>query len=397
MNRLKNILISILHTTKHILFEQKAEVILYYPQHFNRDSDGKNLYYKQLIEALNESNIKYTLIEEPDYTTPMPRDREAIPFDALFWIITVIRKILRVLLTSNFIKQEAITATVINIITLNKFRVDNYITISGSMQYLFASINKNGKVYDLQHGIIDSQQPKFFDNNKRLIPLKQHYKNLGFLLYGDGFKDLFFINRDNIAELKDRVYNIGFPIKSSSSNNYTDNTNKTNIVFASQILKENGETSINEQKRVLKEFAESLDYTKVNLLIKNHPRFNNATDMSEIYAISSSITETMQSIPQLAKIVALHITFYSTSTFDFAAYGVPTAFLYSKLMPQGIDIFYNDYKYPLYKNDNIVDVINRLSDTMITNEEKTELMVWYKKFYSEFNKEKFISIIKAKL
>ena len=46
-----NVLCSFLQTIKYILLGKKLDVLLYYPQHFNRSSKGSNPYFDPIVEV----------------------------------------------------------------------------------------------------------------------------------------------------------------------------------------------------------------------------------------------------------------------------------------------------------------------------------------------------------
>ena len=71
---------------------RKVSTIFYYPNHFNRSIEG-NPYFKPLIDVCKNNNIPYLIFEEPDYKLKYNRSTEAIPFDFVYVIIVLVRKL----------------------------------------------------------------------------------------------------------------------------------------------------------------------------------------------------------------------------------------------------------------------------------------------------------------
>ena len=140
------------------------KLLFYYPQHFNRSKNGTNPFFDRMLDICDREGIDYDILEEPDGETDKPRNVKASKADAFFWIVTAIRKIMATLFPNqDFYKREKKVAAVINLISAGRYRYEKYITISGSMYHLFASLNPNATVYDMQHGVLFKHHPTFFD------------------------------------------------------------------------------------------------------------------------------------------------------------------------------------------------------------------------------------------
>lgn len=388
MIKIKNIIISFFQIYSQIIFKKRVDVIFYYPQHFNRSKEGTNPYFDPLIEVCDENRIRYMVIEEPAGGTDKPHNKKSIKGDALLLTILIIRKLIRTILKYDYIKQERIVAKVINIITFGKLKVKKYITISGSMEHLFCFINKNGKVYDIQHGIIYSKHQGYFYKDGK-IKDEHHISNLNFLVYGEGTYNAFFKNKDNINILKDRVKIIGCPLENGDKENKEDGKN----IFYSLQYTSDGLLDNDELTKLFIDSVKCINRYKLQIKYKHHPRFDNSVDLQK-ECNGYDIRETKDRIDDIIKHTKLHITYSSTTAFEFAAYGVPTFFLISEKLPQGNDIFYNEYSYPLYKDMSIEDVIERLEDLVYYEEDSKIVKEWYDKFYMPFDKQAFYDIIK---
>ena len=80
---------------------------------------------------------------------------------------------------------------------------------------------------------------------------------------------------------------------------------------------------------------------------------------------------------------SIHITEYSTTTFECAEFGIPTIFLNS--LKEEFNMFETDFKYPF--DVEMIDVVKdyaKYSDEVIS---------WRKKYYSDYDETKFISLL----
>ena len=69
---------------------------------------------------------------------------------------------------------------------------------------------------------------------------------------------------------------------------------------------------------------------------------------------------------------SIHITSYSTTTFECAEFGIPTIFL--KSLNEDFNMFETDFKYPF--NVEMIDIIKDYSKY------SDEVISWRKKYYS---------------
>lgn len=388
MLKLKNILISFFQIYSQIIFKKRVDVIFYYPQHFNRSKEGTNPYFDPLIEVCDENRIRYMVIEEPSIGTNFHRNKYSLKGDYIFLIVGTIRKFLRIIFNTQYLKREKYAAYITNILTLGKLRVKYCITIGGSGQRLLSYINKTGKVYDLQHGIIYSKHEGYFYENRRL---RDELKiNLNFLVYGKGIYNAFFKNKDNINILKDRVKIIGCPLENGDKE---IKERGENIFYSLQYTSDD----LWDKEEFTNLFIDSvkrINRYNIKVEYKHHPRFDNSVDLQK-ECNDYDITETKDRIDEIIKRTKLHITYFSTTAFEFAAYGIPTYFLISEIIPDGKTIFYDEYEYPLYKNMTIEEVIERLNNPIHYEEDSSIVRKWYKKFYKPFDKQAFYNIIKS--
>lgn len=393
---MKNVFRSFIQITHYILFEKKRDVLFYYPQHFNRSKNGCNPFFERLLEVCSENNISYLLLEEPAYTDK-PRNQNAMFSDVLLYLILFLRKIFHIFSShKSFEEMEKSVARYVNIFTLGKFNYSRYITISNSLICFFSFMNKNGKVYDVQHGIIYSTHWGYFDNegslNKNL-----RSSNIYFFLYGDGYKDIFYKTSQNTVFLNGRAKVLGYPVENSKIER-NKNISECNVILFSLQFTDDGDIYIlKEMKRLLLDCLRKINCSRPQwrVLLKHHPRFNNIVDLSDIYASFPFVSETDKPLSVLVPEIRIHVTYYSTTAFDYAAYGIPSYFLRSYLVPEGESVFYDEYQYPLYRCADIKDVLDCLMDLNIYMDNSVKVKDWYKHFYSDFQKSIFLQAMKS--
>lgn len=388
---IKDIILSFFDITKNIIFARKAKVLFYYPQHFNRSAEGTNPFFDSMLQACEKNGIPYKLIEEPDGGTDKPRNKKAVKGDFLFWTIIVIRKVVGILFRqSDFYTNEKRVASVLNVITLGRLRYNTYITISGSMFHLLPNLKKSSKVYDMQHGILYKGHYVFFDqqHDRKLYP--QFYpENLNWLFWGTGYRDGFVRGEETI--LTHKCYVVGYPM---SSNSQLNPLRYKEILVSLQFTADWDMVKLGNIKQMIILMLEELKGKGIKVLLKHHPRYNNVIDISDIYTQFDFVEETKESIKELLPKTLLQVTFNSTTAFEFAEVGIPSWFLSDETYPLSENLFYEEYKYPLYKDMNIAQVVERLQNPSNFQKDAKVVKDWYNKFYTTFNEQEFLKIIR---
>jgi hypothetical protein len=250
---------------------------------------------------------------------------------------------------------------------------------------IFRGINPKARVLDYQHGIIPSTQPGFFENGQIADRIKSNNKEV--LVYGPGFKDIFMKVDPNYSAA--RVHVIGA---------FDDETKKfifegTNILVTLQIIETEPRQQkwFKEQENLLIEQLEGITDSawkdKVTVYIKPHPRSNGTYDLSKVLAYpfvkpyDDSVTHFI-----------LHLTYYSTSAFDVAQSGIPTLFLYSPYMPEGKQVFLEEFGYPFPNPLSAVEWLEDLADESFKDKIEKGVLNWYERFYAPFDENLFIKL-----
>jgi len=370
-------------------------ILLYYPRHFNRSAQATNPFYDRMLATCREQGIDFDLFEEPDPATDKPRNPNARKADVFFWMVTIIRKVLGILLPcKSFYEREKYVAKVINALTFGRFRYRTYITISGSMYHLFANLNSKAKVFDMQHGILYKTHPTFFEN-RRLRPQFFNH-NLHFLFWGRGYEANFIKGDEEV--LKGRTHVVGYPVEFDGEHMHkigsNDNSSKRTVVVSMQFTDSLNADALGGMKKSLVDFLNVTAALPVHVLLKHHPRYNNCISIDDLLQKYDNVELTDRALTELLDVTLLHATFNSTTAFEFAQFGIPTFFMPYANRPLEKMLFYDEYQYPLYLADTIEDVLNRLKIPDNYKKDSGIVYRWYQKFYSPFDEAAFLNAIK---
>ena len=368
---------------------KKTDVILYYPQHFNRSTKGTNPYFDSIVEVCKENKVNYLIMEEPDGETSNPRDPQCMKADAFFWVVTIMRKLIRVTHKGKIsVDIDAKIAHVLDTITFHKFRAKRYITISNSMINVLAELNPNGVVYDYQHGIIFNGHPGYFVEKNKLAP-SYAKSNRRIMLWGTLYRHAF----DGVLfkdELHKRIRVVGYPIQVSAIDIVYQE--RKYIVISLQITSD-GEMWYKHSTKMLYECLEQLKQSGCKVLLKHHPRFNNEVDLNDVITKYPFVEFTSKSLVELVSLALFHITWSSTTSFEYANFGVPTYFLIDEVLPHGATIFYEQYHYPLYESMSLLEVVTRMMDRQIYKNDCKIVKEWYDSAYTPFDKQQILKIL----
>lgn len=359
------------------LKKQQYDVIFYYPQHFN-GLQNKPPYFSFLLETCKKYGFTYLLIEEPDYLTNKPRNKRALPFDFVWLLVLVLRKLFYRSLS--FIDKEHKIGRLLKFI----WRVEssNVITISQSFQGIFRGIYKNAKLFDYQHGILSKE---FVSYHQDGAVSPQILKNkVDVLLFGKEVKEMLSnVKGGRYFEKNSHILGVDFEF----TNRYSS-FNKS-ILLSLQIstshTKEENELFLKSTYQLL----QKLNGKGYTIYIKEHPRFNNCIDTSSFYQFNF-VKLTTQSIEECLRFCSLHITEYSTSVFEAINQGVPT--ILTKFNPR-FRILLDEYQFP-QSNLDILQQFEELKDSEKYQKTIKIQTEWAKGYYEPFNEELFVNLIR---
>lgn len=370
------------------------KILFYYPRHFNRSVDGTNPFFDPLIDACEKRGLSYDVMEEPDKGTDKPRNFKAKKGDFFFWAVILIRKALSIVLRNkDFYEREKLTARLLNFFTLNRYKYDNYITISGSMLHLFPHLNPKGYTFDMQHGIYSKINNNIFDPNTGILYNKFFTSNLNLYVWGKAHKNL--LKKGVEDKMEGKIIVTGHPFESIQETDMEHvESVKPIIVVMLQFTDSSEDKLLNAGKKVLDSFLQKTSNLNVEVWLKHHPRYNNCINIDDLIQKHENVKVITDDADVLSNNILLHVTYHSTTAFEFAARGIPSFFLYDETMPNGRIIFESEYHYPLYWDMNISDVIERLKNKDLFYEDSKLVRKWYEEFYSPFDENVFIKSLK---
>lgn len=399
MGKLKNItnifgglLRSLGQFSGHILSGRSVDVVFYYPDHFNRSADGDNPFFKPLKELCRRNGIEYLCLEESAIDGRYPTDRSSIKADVLFWFVWLMHKVMTKGLGKSFHVSDKASGRLFDILTFGRFRAKTYITIANSMIDVLGEINPYGNVYDLQHGIIYRGHPGYFAESGGLRePFLLHNRRV--LLWGSLYKR----NLKNLPDgidPDDKFIVVGYPMYREIE--VADSDKKKRIMVSLQFTGDIDADTSAGMMEMLEEFIEEAVSQGYEVLMKHHPRFAGEVDMAPLLEkYAGRVSLITRPLDELAGDVRLHVTWGSTTTMEYAAYGVPTLFLRDNRFDWATDMFYGQYAYPLYDGMTAADVLTRASDPDAYGRDCKTVKEWYESAYSPLNEGLLLKILKG--
>ena len=349
-----------------LIFKRKqVDVVFYYPQHFNRGKDSNNIFFNHLYSCCKKNNLSFLVFEEPDKESSKTRSKDSIPFDFIYYIIIFLRK---------FKISDQLIGKILSRTILRTLSFRNYIVLSQSMLSIFRSINPDAKLFDLQHGIIHSNHNSYLQNKQVNVNLKDNVVYL--LLNGLGYQDIL-VKNDESGYYKDHSHVLGIP--NNNSQVIHKEVNK-NILVTLQFTDDHSKYQNNELLNDIKIFIkENRDY---NFYLRNHPR-SNSLDISSLLN-NENVFPANDILDIYLKLCSLHLTSYSTTVFECAAFGIPTIFLTK--FKEKTDIFYLEFMYPINNDLKFIEKNYDVCSKKVFN--------WQFHFRNSFNENNFLSLLK---
>ena len=372
------------------MIKEPYDIIFYYPQHFNRNKKGENPFFAPLINICKSKNIRYLMIEEPDNKTLFPSNKEVIQFDIYFYIILMLRKIIPLSLFTNSEKKEQWIGYFIRKITFCKFQAKTILTLSNCMGGFWRGYNPKARIIDYQHGIINKNQTGFF--NKGKVPAHIIENNKEVAVWGKGFYEIF--NQNKIYYNK-KVHILGYAHCIQNQEKNTKHQNK--IIFSLQFVPECNTTlkkeMTNEIEKILVEINTLPNEEKPNIFFMNHPRNNNIQELNDIIKKYKFVSILPHNELAYKENYLLHLTFYSTTTFEMALKGIPTYFLSSKNILEN-KIFLKDYKYPINQNTSFKELVSIYQKDKKTRRLHGDLVKkWSSHYFQPLNQNVFFKLL----
>ena len=271
---------------------------------------------------------------------------------------------------------------------------DLVVTIAGYLQDEYAGAFPEGRIVDVQHGVIYSTHSGYFLPDASLAPAYRRATRREFWVYGKGYAASFYANAANERWLgafgspSCRVRVLGDVMRTARPNDAPPagaSAVRDVIAFSAQLTPDFGSETLGRLVEGMVGFFEDLHARYgdgCRYLVKHHPRFGGVCDVSRLTALPY-LEVSDEPWSALAPRLLLHATFSSTVAFDVASAGVPTFFLPSP-DPAFLDAralnTYRDCPFLDLAADEIVTRVQSAPD-----ETARTVRAWFEAFYAPFD------------
>lgn len=274
---------------------------------------------------------------------------------------------------------------------------DVILTITGIFADELSGMYPNKRIVDVQHGVIYSRHQGYFLPDGLLIPSFRRYANREFWVYGKGYADCFFKNKENekwLGKFGDsdcRVKVIGDVLNVGHSTMRMANCwlRRNTIVLMLQFNSSFPEWQLIKMKAIWEAWLEEnrtlIEAMDFRVLIRHHPRFNNVVDFSDWMPRFKWAQVDDRSWDEVYDEAFCCVGFNSTTIIEAAGRGIPVVVLDGRRIAEDsyfADTFVVDeFNYPF-----------RLSLGAWTRTAESEkasvsrrLIEWHHKFYTSFD------------
>lgn len=284
-----------------------------------------------------------------------------------------------------------------------RLAADVHVSVGGNAIFPLYGMFPNVRQVDVQHGVIYSAHPGYFSRDGRIWPVyrRGEFDRREFWVYGQGYADCFFRNRENVKDLEGRVKVIGDVVRAGKANVDAADIGGTGrlrdvIAFSAQLTYDLDAGTLVEMVRRMVAFFEELHVTHgsaYRYVFKQHPRFDNCCDISALTALSF-VEFSDKPWTDLYPQMALHVTFSSTVTFDAASAGVPTYHPpYSENKILDGRFYGTDFNYPFAEKTAEALLSLMKDDTAATVKTTHD---WFLSCYAPFDEKNCLSLIRGK-
>lgn len=261
------------------------------------------------------------------------------------------------------------------------------------------------RIVDVQHGVIYSRHQGYFLPDGLLIPSFRRYENLELWVYGKGYADSFFKNRENerwlgkfggsdcrVKVIGD-LLNVGHQVLGGGNRRQRRNAIVLMLQFNSsfpewQLLKMKGvwEAWLEENRTLI----EAMDF---RVLIRHHPRFGNVVDFSDWTRRFKWAQVDDRSWDEVYDEAFCCVGFNSTTIIEAAGRGVPVVILDGRRIAEDsyfADAFVVDeFNYPFRLS---LDAWTRMTEPEKASVSR-QLIEWHRKFYASFDERNCLALL----
>ena len=370
------------NSIKFIFFLSKknsTDVFFYYPMCFGSKSNKIKI-LKPLISTLEQNNLTYKVIIEPNGFKKNLYPVNTFPFDFVWLLVIVLRKFYA---GNNYNQIDIKIGKILSKIFCFKHDVKNIITISQSFQSLFKGMFPNAKLYDYQHGLISNKYFGYINGDSVSNHILQNQTKV--LLFGNGFKKKLLKVKKGKYFI-DNSHVVGSSLKHSFKSKSSFNGN---VLYSLQFTNSHS----NRLNKVLLfktlELFNDIKDRKINLKIylRPHPRFNDCIDLTDLYKFDF-IESSSEKLKDCFDICSLHLTEYSSVLFDSISVGIPT--ILTRFSDE-LDIYQNEYDFPT-SSLSLVDELIKVKNVNYYKTLINKQVYWSKDLYEPFNERRFLEL-----
>jgi hypothetical protein len=361
--------------------KNRTDVLYYYPQHFNSEI-GYPLFLSPLIKSTQSRELSQIIIEEPNIFVKENRSKNVEPFDFIWLLVLVLRKLYR---GNDYDVIDVKVGKLLSKVLFINREVKNIITVSQSFQSIFRGMFPKATLYDYQHGLISTKYYGYINGDSVAEHITNNQSNV--LLYGQGFRNKLLQIRGG-EYFQDHSFVIGSIYKEFKKPRKSSNGN---VLFTLQFTESHSDEF---NKNLLSKTIELFEIIKsqnlnLTLYLKSHPRFDKCINTTKLYEYSF-VRVAPQNLNDCFKLCSLHVTEYSSVLFDAIIEGIPTLLT---SFTEEMDIYEKEYFFPSLKLS-FIDSLKKIQDDDFYKKMIDEQIKWSKHLYEPFNDKHFIDAIK---
>ena len=404
----KRIFLSIYYFIKLIFIAKEYDVVFVSSTSFNRGKDGKNNFFKPMIEYCIKNDINYIVFEETYFKSyiDFDIDENSIPLDFITIVQIIFRKIYNLrykkpTTVDQIYYQDLKISKILKSLFFKKFKSKIYITLIWNNVTLWRSISPSACVVDYQHAYIYDGEDEYMNNGRP--PKVKSANDVVAFVHGDRYKHILIDNDKSGFYSENNVITVG--VNKNNNLKKRKHLNNRKILFTLQITpdfaKKVNEDYVKIVENLISNNASFLSSNSYEIIFKHHPR-HTEDDCKDIsinhdFAVFDNLTP----ITDILDEVSLHITFHSTAAFDAALKGVPTIFIDMLGLFSPNEMFLNQYEYPC--EDLVINNTNDLKKILVDSENNdifekhcSDVHEWSKGFYHDFNEQAFGKFLSEK-
>ncbi len=373
-------------------------VHFFQPAQFNRTADKTNPFFDPIIRVCERERIPYRVF-------CAERHRSESGYGAKWgnsWFLFLAEVLaLRCVKWFKVSPQRSyrVWGWMVNLLTFGRYRADVCIVSAQMHLEILQGVAPKARLVDLQHGVISSTHHGYFDARGRVQAFLSSNRHLEFWLYGEGYRQSFLMNPVNAAVLKGRLHIIGDLLGEQLKPDDSQPCERNAVVFSLQLVSDLGEPMLAAMRDLLWRELEKIDKqpqrVRYRWILKHHPRTTDFGQLDELRRRFPWVELSEVATKSLAARAVLQVTFFSTTAFEYAGHGIPTRFLWDEQVPQGRQIFLEEYAAPEIGTD-WDSILGIIGDKVRYQEWCEKFKGWHARFYVPFSEAKCSALLRLR-